>query len=80
MKHKKLLILLHGYGANGMDLMPIGDYIKKTVTKFELDYSAPDAFEICDANPYGFQWLNYPDQTILTTRRLRKSQLRFSQI
>lgn len=63
MKHKKLLILLHGYGANGMDLMPIGDYIKKTVTKFELDYSAPDAFEICDANPYGFQWFKLsPDR------------------
>ena len=63
MKHKKLLILLHGYGANGMDLMPIGDYIKKAVTKFELDYSAPDAFEICDANPYGFQWFKLsPDR------------------
>ena len=63
MKHKKLLILLHGYGANGMDLMPIGDYIKKTVTKFELDYSAPDAFELCDANPYGFQWFKLsPDR------------------
>ena len=63
MKHKKLLILLHGYGANGMDLMPIGDYIKKAVTNFELDYSAPDAFEICDANPYGFQWFKLsPDR------------------
>ena len=62
-KDKKLLILLHGYGANGMDLMPIGDYIKKAVTKFELDYSAPDAFEICDANPYGFQWFKLsPDR------------------
>ena len=64
-----------------MDLMPIGDYIKKTVTKFELDYSAPDAFEICDANPYGFQWFKLSQiATILTTRRLRKSQARFSQI
>ena len=46
-----------------MDLMPIGDYIKKTVTKFELDYSAPDAFELCDANPYGFQWFKLsPDR------------------
>ena len=63
MKDKKLLILLHGYGANGMDLMPIGDYIKKAVTKFELDYFAPDAFEICDSNPYGFQWFKLsPDR------------------
>ena len=63
MKDKKLLILLHGYGANGIDLMPIGDYIKKTITEFELDYSAPDAFEICDANPYGFQWFKLsPDR------------------
>ena len=63
MKDKKLLILFHGYGANGMDLMPIGDYIKKAVTKFELDYFAPDAFEICDSNPYGFQWFKLsPDR------------------
>ena len=45
MSEKKLLILLHGYGANGMDLMPIGDYIKNAVTRFDLDYFAPDAFE-----------------------------------
>ena len=73
MKHKKLLILLHGYGANGMDLMPIGDYIKKTVTKFELDYSAPDAFEICDANPYGFQWFKLsPDRDYSYNTEVKK--------
>ena len=73
MKHKKLLILLHGYGANGLDLMPIGDYIKKTVTKFELDYSAPDAFEICDANPSGFQWFKLsPDRDYSYNTEVKK--------
>ncbi len=63
MKEKKLLILLHGYGANGMDLMPIGDYVKNAIKKFELDYFAPDAFEVCDSNPYGFQWFKLsPDR------------------
>ena len=63
MSDKKLLILLHGYGANGMDLMPIGDYMKNAVTRFDLDYFAPDAFEVCDSNPSGFQWF----QLYLTT-------------
>ena len=73
MKHKKIIILLNGYGANGMDLMPIGDYIKKTVTKFELDYSAPDAFEICDANPYGFQWFKLsPDRDYSYNTEVKK--------
>ena len=58
MSDKKLLILLHGYGANGMDLMPIGDYVKNTITNFELECLAPDAFDVCDSNPYGFQWFN----------------------
>ena len=63
MKNKKLLILLHGYGANGMDLKPIGDYVRNAITKFELDYFAPDAFEICDSNPHGFQWFKLsPDR------------------
>ena len=63
MSEKKLLILLHGYGANGMDLMPIGDYIKNAVTRFDLDYFAPDAFEVCDSNPNGFQWFQLsPDR------------------
>lgn len=63
MSDKKLLILLHGYGANGMDLMPIGDYMKNAVTRFDLDYFAPDAFEVCDSNPNGFQWFQLsPDR------------------
>ena len=63
MSDKKLLILLHGYGANGMDLMPIGDYVKNTITNFELECLAPDAFDVCDSNPYGFQWFKLsPDR------------------
>ena len=63
MSDKKLLILLHGYGASGMDLMPIGDYLKNAVTRFDLDYFAPDAFEVCDSNPNGFQWFQLsPDR------------------
>ncbi len=60
---KKLLILLHGYGANGMDLMPIGTYLENALLSLDLDYLAPDAFQQCDANPYGYQWFKLsPDK------------------
>lgn len=49
-----LLILLHGYGADGNDLIgladPVSDYLPDTV------FRAPDAPERCRVNPAGRQW------------------------
>ncbi|SER96579.1 phospholipase/carboxylesterase [Tranquillimonas rosea] len=53
-----LVILLHGYGADGNDLLgladPLGEHLPGTA------FVAPDAPEQCVANPMGFQWFPIP--------------------
>ncbi|PIE10351.1 MAG: phospholipase [Rhodobacterales bacterium] len=52
------VIFLHGYGANGADLMglaePMGEHLPDTM------FFAPDAPETCAASPFGFQWFPIP--------------------
>ena len=49
-----LVILLHGYGADGADLIglaePVSEYLPRTV------FRAPNAPEPCRVNPAGRQW------------------------
>ncbi len=51
---KSLVIFLHGYGANGADLIslsePISNHFPNTV------FLSPNAFQPCPGNPMGFQW------------------------
>jgi phospholipase/carboxylesterase len=53
-----LLVLVHGYGANGADLMGLADalgpHMRGTV------FVAPDAPEAATVNPMGFQWFPIP--------------------
>jgi len=55
---KNLVVFLHGYGANGADLLgladPLGEHLPDTV------FLAPDAPEPCTGNPMGFQWFPIP--------------------
>lgn len=51
---KKLLILLHGYGSDGNDLLPIGKHIQEKITNIE--FISPNAFDKCELNPFGYQW------------------------
>lgn len=52
------VILLHGYGADGADLIgladPLGPHLPRT------RFLAPDAPERCANNPMGFQWFPIP--------------------
>jgi phospholipase/carboxylesterase len=49
---------VHGYGANGADLLglaePLAPHLPDTV------FVAPDAPERCLGNPFGFQWFPVP--------------------
>lgn len=49
-----LVVFLHGYGANGLDLLglgdPLGEHLPNTA------FVAPDAPFVCSVNPAGFQW------------------------
>lgn len=53
-----LVIFLHGYGADGNDLMglaePLAQHLPDTM------FLAPDAPQACVANPFGRQWFPIP--------------------
>jgi len=55
---RSLVILFHGYGADGNDLLgladPLGAHMSDTV------FVAPDAPNACSGNPFGFEWFPIP--------------------
>ncbi|RYG90848.1 phospholipase [Loktanella sp. IMCC34160] len=55
---RSAVIFLHGYGANGADLLgladPLGEHMPDTL------FLAPDAPEACAGAPFGFQWFPIP--------------------
>lgn len=57
-KGRSLVVLLHGYGADGNDLLgladPLGPHLPNTV------FVAPDAPDPCTGNPFGRQWFPIP--------------------
>lgn len=55
---KSLVILLHGYGANGDDLFGLAHPLSGVLP--DTAFAAPNAPEPCLNNPYGFQWFPIP--------------------
>jgi phospholipase/carboxylesterase len=57
-KATSLVVFLHGYGADGNDLLgladPLGPHLPETV------FLAPNAPEPCNGNPFGRQWFGIP--------------------
>lgn len=57
-KADSVVVFLHGYGADGADLLglsgPLGPHLPTTA------FYAPDAPERCVNNPMGFQWFPIP--------------------
>lgn len=55
---RSAVIFLHGYGANGADLLsladPLGEHMPDTL------FIAPDAPESCAGAPMGYQWFPIP--------------------
>ncbi|MFT7596927.1 MAG: phospholipase/carboxylesterase [Paracoccaceae bacterium] len=55
---RSVVVFLHGYGANGADLLgladPMGEHLPDTL------FVAPDAPESCAGSPMGFQWFPIP--------------------
>ena len=53
-----LVVFLHGYGADGADLLgladPLSEHLPNTV------FVAPNAPERCIGNPMGYQWFPIP--------------------
>lgn len=55
---RSVVVFLHGYGANGADLLgladPLGEHLPDTL------FVAPDAPENCAGAPFGYQWFPIP--------------------
>ncbi|NRA98749.1 MAG: dienelactone hydrolase family protein [Rhodobacteraceae bacterium] len=53
-----LVVFLHGYGADGADLLGLADVLGPHLPNTE--FHAPNAPERCVGNPFGFQWFPIP--------------------
>jgi phospholipase/carboxylesterase len=51
---KQLVVFVHGYGANGADLMGMADMLGHALP--EAEFVAPDAPDRVPGAPMGFQW------------------------
>lgn len=58
-KAKRLVILLHGLGADGNDLIGLAPYWAPLLP--DTEFLSPNAPFPCDMAPYGYQWLSARD-------------------
>lgn len=55
---RSAVIFVHGYGANGADLLGLADPLAPHLP--HTAFYSPDAPEHCQGNPFGFQWFSIP--------------------
>ncbi|WP_417519200.1 alpha/beta hydrolase [Minwuia sp.] len=53
-KPSKLIVLVHGYGADGNDLIALAPYLQRVLP--DAAFVAPDGPSPCDMSPMGRQW------------------------
>lgn len=51
---KQIVVLLHGYGSDGQDLISLAPYWSQLLP--DAMFVAPNAPSKCDINPAGYQW------------------------
>jgi len=56
---KQLVILLHGYGADGNDLISLGNVWRQSLP--DAEFLSPHAPFPCDGSPFGKQWFSIGD-------------------
>jgi len=57
---KQLVILLHGWGADGPNLIDLADGFAPLLP--DAQFIAPNAPFVCEVNPYGYQWFSLQDR------------------
>jgi phospholipase/carboxylesterase len=55
---RSIVVFLHGYGANGEDLLGLADPLSEHLP--DTLFVAPDAPEACAGAPMGYQWFPIP--------------------
>jgi phospholipase/carboxylesterase len=58
---KQLVVLLHGYGSNGDDLISLAPFFAQALP--EAEFLSPNAPFPCEISPLGFQWFGLEDRT-----------------
>jgi phospholipase/carboxylesterase len=51
---RQLVVLLHGYGADGEDLIGLADPLSEVLP--DALFAAPNAPAVCAQNPFGYEW------------------------
>ena len=67
---KQMIIFVHGYGADGNDLIGLANYFQSILP--EAIFLSPHAPEACSMNPSGYQWfdLTSTDPAVLWSKIL----------
>mgnify|MGYP000094221550 CR=1 FL=1 len=60
-KPKSMVIMLHGLGSNGQDLISLAPYLAQSLP--DTIFVSPDAPFPCDMAPFGYQWFSLQDRT-----------------
>lgn len=73
-KAGSVVVFLHGYGADGADLLGLADPLAPHLP--DTAFYAPDASERCVNNPMGYQWFPIPWMDGSTEEQARDSMTR----
>lgn len=57
---KQLVVILHGWGADGANLLDLAGLWAKDLP--DAQFIAPNAPDVCEVNPHGFQWFSLMDR------------------
>lgn len=60
-KPDALVVLLHGYGSNGDDLISLAPFFAQALP--EAEFLSPNAPFPCEMSAFGFQWFGFEDRT-----------------
>jgi phospholipase/carboxylesterase len=60
-KPKQLVVLLHGYGSDGNDLIGLAPHWAPLIP--EAEFLAPNAPFPCEMAPFGYQWFSLADDS-----------------
>jgi phospholipase/carboxylesterase len=61
-----LMVMLHGYGSDGYDLISLAPYFQKDFP--EIHFYSPNALQQCEVNSFGYQWFSLKDRKDDTVR------------
>jgi phospholipase/carboxylesterase len=60
-KAKQLVVLLHGYGSNGDDLISLAPFFAQALP--DAEFVSPNAPFPCEMSAFGFQWFSLEDRS-----------------